>query len=584
MPGRDDRDCRKRWIYTLDPTTAAPVEAPPEEEPAVEGVVVEEDESEPPASPDEMDPFTPDKPHWCRFSVEKRDVKWLLKKQWSKLAAARALQQGGHGRVEVAARWVYDAALDHFPDDDGVAARPNCLKVAVIGGRGLSNAKRRSLPRDTYVSIKMGPDVAFTSSIEAFPAEDRPRWNCAVTLPVENEAPLELNVYAAKKLIASGTFTVDLSDKGRHRRWFDLSPTSRCGKDLADKVPPGLDLIMRWSYEPSYDFGKRRAYPDEDIAREPNEVGLAVVQVREKVENARPSLWRPGRELTPYKVKLKCGPKLEATTSEVAPAYGGAVFVGDATSLRKPKQGHAKGTPLEITVERQGRVVGVGSTNVDEIFSSTSKVKRIRTWVSLAPPKRRGALAKLKDVPQKTARALHGGPYGAELEVEVAAWVCFNASRTARLGRLERDLGHERSRPLAICWYEVAKGGSVVVAPAARSLLRPPLYEDGRVAVVEEVRHRAVGEAGGRKRRAQRPQAMYPQGALLRSTPIVRFAGLRERTPARLCPRPSRGSRVWTRPFRCAWTTGPASCAVLMARPCGSRATRRGWEAAAAAT
>ena len=102
----------------------------------------------------------------------------------------------------------------------------------------------------------MGPDVAFTSSIEAFPAEDRPRWNCAVTLPVENEAPLELNVYAAKKLIASGTFTVDLSDKGRHRRWFDLSPTSRCGKDLADKVPPGLDLIMRWSYEPSYDFGK----------------------------------------------------------------------------------------------------------------------------------------------------------------------------------------------------------------------------------------------------------------------------------------------------------------------------------------
>ena len=88
-----------------------------------------------------------------------------------------------------------------------------------------------------------------------------------MTLPVENEAPLELNVYAAKKLIASGTFTVDLSDKGRHRRWFDLSPTSRCGKDLADKVPPGLDLIMRWSYEPSYDFGKRRAYPDEDIAR-----------------------------------------------------------------------------------------------------------------------------------------------------------------------------------------------------------------------------------------------------------------------------------------------------------------------------
>ena len=88
---------------------------------------------------------------------------------------------------------------------------------------------------------------------------------------------------------------------------------------------------------------------------EPNEVGLAVVQVREKVENARPSLWRPGRELTPYKVKLKCGPKLEATTSEVAPVYGGAVFVGDATSLRKPKQGHAKGTPLEITVERQGR-------------------------------------------------------------------------------------------------------------------------------------------------------------------------------------------------------------------------------------
>ena len=104
-----------------------------------------------------MDPFTPDKPHWCRFSVEKRDVKWLLKKQWSKLAAARALQQGGHGRVEVAARWVYDAALDHFPEDDGVASRPNCLKVAVIGRRGLSNAKRRSLPRDTYVSIKMGP-------------------------------------------------------------------------------------------------------------------------------------------------------------------------------------------------------------------------------------------------------------------------------------------------------------------------------------------------------------------------------------------------------------------------------------------
>ena len=134
-------------------------------------------------------------------------MKWMLKKQWSKLAAARALQQGGHGRVEIAARWVYDSTLDHFPDDDGVAARPNCLKVAVIGGRGLSNAKRRALPRDTYVSVKMGPDVAFTSSIEAFPAEDRPRWNCAVTLPVENEAPLESNVYAAKKLIAKGTFT-----------------------------------------------------------------------------------------------------------------------------------------------------------------------------------------------------------------------------------------------------------------------------------------------------------------------------------------------------------------------------------------
>ena len=212
-------------------------------------------------------------------------------------------------------------------------------------------------------------------------------------------------------------------------------------------------------------------------------------------------------------------------------------------------------------------------------------MKRIRTWVSLAPPKRRGALAKLKDVPQKTARALHGGPYGAELEVEVAAWVCFNASRTARLGRLERDLGHERSRPLTICWYEVAKGGSVVVAPAARSLLRPPLYEDGRVAVVEEVRHRAVGAAGGRKRRAQRPQAMYPQGALLRSTPIVRFAGITGSARLRCFVRGRRAARGFGRALFAA--RGPLGRRVarflwrgraVPARPAGC------WEAAAAAT
>ena len=65
--------------------------------------------------------------------------------------------------------------------------------------------------------------------------------------------------------------------------------------------------------------------------------------------------------------------------------------------------------------------------------------------------------------------------------------------------------------PLTICWYEVAKGGSVVVAPAARSLLRPPLYEDGRVAVVEEVRHRAVGEAGGRKGGRSGPRRCIPK-------------------------------------------------------------------------
>lgn len=512
-----------------DALVVAPAPAPDAIE-APEGVLAEvEDADDRETVGDDHDAPADDQPHWCRgVVVPKREIKGLLKQQWSKLAAARALQQGGHGRVEVAARWVYDASLDHFPDDDGVAAKPNCLRIAVIGGRGLLGTKRQALPRDAHVSVRMGPDVAFTGTVGSYPSEDRPRWNSEVTLPAEAAAPLELTVFAAKKKIASGTFTVNLADKGRHRRWFDLTPTSRCGKDVADDYPPGLDLIMRWSYDEAYDFGLRRAYGDEEIAREPNEVGLSVIQVREKIEeNARPPLWRPGRELAPYTVRLKCGPKLDAETEERVPEYSRAVFEGDVTSLRKPKGGLKLGTPLEITVERQGRIVGVGNCEVDEIFSATSTTKRLRRWVSLSPPERKGALAKLKKIPQKTARALNGGPSGAELEVEVSAWVCFNASRTARLCRLERELGHERSRPLVVCWYEVAKGGAVVVAPAPRSLLRPPLFEDGRVAIVEESRHQAVGIAGGRKRRALRPQALFPQGATLRSTPVVRFAGLR---------------------------------------------------------
>ena len=127
---------------------------------------------------------------------------------------------------------------------------------------------------------------------------------------------------------------MDFSDKGASEV---VRPESDAAAARFSRYgPPGLDLIMRWFYEPSYDFGKRRAYPDEDIGRA-NGSGWPSFRSAE-AEDARPSLWRPGAAGA-VSAKLGAG-EAEATTNG-RPVTAGLLC--RRCDVAQAKQGHAKG-------------------------------------------------------------------------------------------------------------------------------------------------------------------------------------------------------------------------------------------------
>ena len=360
------------------------------------------------------------------------------------------------GEIEIVARWCYDPKLDHFAEGDAYPGRPaNCLRIAVVQGRGLAR-KSGKLSADAYASIRVGRQVAFTAAAKSFKAPDQPWWNDELSLPVEapgldddeeraalrrDAAVAEVSVFSQGSRVARGVIDVaSYDDKQRRRTWLTLKPEGRC--ETSSRERPAIDILIRWEHDPGYDFGRCAANVDDedDAGREPNEVGLAVVQIRERRfdEGARPPGWRAERDrgAQPLRARLRVG-NLEAASQPRHPAMGAAFFRGDASALARPKDGVPPGTHLEVFVDRvsngsKPRCVAIGEVSVDAVFASESNVRRVRRWVALrAPPKRSRALSRAGlALPRRASKALAGGSEGADLEAEVCAWACFNAARS----------------------------------------------------------------------------------------------------------------------------------------------------------
>ena len=453
------------------------------------------------------------------------------------------------GEVEVVAKWEYDASLDHFPDfDRWPDRRPNALRVAVIQGRELTQprgvtGKGDRLHKDAHVSVRVADQVAFTRAAQDFPRPDQPWWNDELKLPVERPnkgMEVEVTVWSGRKAVATHVSKIwKHSDKARRREWLDL--------EHKGKPAGALDVVVRWEFDAICDFGLYATDVGAEDTQEPNEigarrrlwcifrtteafvaVGFGAVQVRERRSNISSAPLFRKEDGASWRVTLKAGPRLTATTHARKPAEGAAFFFGDTSVFPLPRDGVKK---LDVVVERvpapsgalkkPGRPQAIASGTVELDLGHYKP--RERKFVALEPPRRSRALSRVS-VRRSTFRGGAGGD--TDLEVEVAAWIGFNPGRTAAQGRLERELDAARDRAVVFEWYSTTTGlGAVVLLEVPRSPLRAPTLYEGERVRAEEARAAAVGAAAGRRRRAAAPAGLFPVGATLRKSPVMRFGG-----------------------------------------------------------
>ncbi|KAH8054642.1 C2 domain-containing protein [Aureococcus anophagefferens] len=368
------------------------------------------------------------------------------------------------GEVEVVAKWEYDASLDHFPDFDRWPDRRRALSVA----------------------------VAFTRAAQDFPRPDQPWWNDELKLPVERPnkgMEVEVTVWSGRKAVATHVSKIwKHSDKARRREWLDL--------EHKGKPAGALDVVVRWEFDAICDFGLHATDAGAEDTQEPNEigarrrlwcifrttepfvaVGFGAVQVRERRSNISSAPLFRKEDGASWRVTLKAGPRLTATTHARKPAEGAAFFFGDTSVFPLPRDGVKK---LDVVVERV--------------------------------PAPSGALKPGR--PQAIASGT--------VELDLGHY----KPRERKFGRLERELDAAQDRAVVFEWYSTTTGlGAVVLLEVPRSPLRAPtLYENERVRA-EEARAAAVGAAAGRRRRAAAPAGLFPVGATLRKSPVMRFGG-----------------------------------------------------------
>ncbi|KAH8056174.1 C2 domain-containing protein [Aureococcus anophagefferens] len=432
------------------------------------------------------------------------------------------------GEVEVVAKWEYDASLDHFPDfDRWPDRRPNALRVAVIQGRELTQprgvtGKGDRLHKDAHVSVRVADQVAFTRAAQDFPRPDQPWWNDELKLPVERPnkgMEVEVTVWSGRKAVATHVSKIwKHSDKARRREWLDL--------EHKGKPAGALDVVVRWEFDAICDFGLHATDAGAEDTQEPNEIGFGAVQVRERRSNISSAPLFRKEDGASWRVTLKAGPRLTATTHARKPAEGAAFFFGDTSVFPLPRDGVKK---LDVVVERvpapsgalkkPGRPQAIASGTVELDLGHYKP--RERKFVALEPPRRSRALSRVS-VRRSTFRGGAGGD--ADLEVEVAAWIGFNPGRTAAQGRLERELDAARDRAVVFEWYSATTGlGAVVLLEVPRSRSAP---RRSTRASASAPRRPGPPPSAPPRAPAPRPRpGLFPVGATLRKSPVMRFGG-----------------------------------------------------------